>query len=187
MRRYAVMQKARDADVIGLLVGNVNLGSCFFPSRRDLSFLSCPDLSSLLLTFSQLSPTPYPTSNPPPGSSQEDLHPLRRKAQPSKTRQLRRDRMLRSHRLWREQSRGLKGQFILFHLYVVLWLRFFPSSVRRVSFFAFEPHPRLKSPPSLPLPTKRGSVPASTHRSLSLPSIALSNLGFTASLRRRNV
>ena len=31
MRRYAVMQKARDADVFGLLVGNVNLGQAPFP------------------------------------------------------------------------------------------------------------------------------------------------------------
>jgi diphthamide biosynthesis protein 2 len=31
MRRYAIMQKARDADVFGLLVGNVNLGSYIDP------------------------------------------------------------------------------------------------------------------------------------------------------------
>lgn len=58
------------------------------------------------------------------------------------------------------------------------------SSLLVASRFFETNHPRSKGPPSLPLSTKRGSVSTSTHRSLSLPSIAISNLFFTDSLRR---
>jgi hypothetical protein len=31
MRRYAAVQKARDADVFGILVGTLGVGACPFP------------------------------------------------------------------------------------------------------------------------------------------------------------
>ena len=37
MRRYAVVQKARDADVIGILVGTLGVGACLSPPPNSPS------------------------------------------------------------------------------------------------------------------------------------------------------
>jgi hypothetical protein len=81
MRRYAVVQKARDADVFGILVGTLGVGSpptCFFIIDRHLD-----DQRVSVL----------PSSNRIPSSSfsqrsQKGVHDQRRETQPSEACQL---------------------------------------------------------------------------------------------------
>jgi hypothetical protein len=92
MRRYAVVQKARDADVFGILVGTLGVGSpptCFLAVDHHID-----DQRVSVL----------PSSNHIPSSSynqrsQKGVHDQRRKTQPSEACQLRRNRMLCSRRV----------------------------------------------------------------------------------------
>ena len=88
MRRYAVVQKARDADVFGILVGTLGVGSpptCFFliiDCHLDDQRVSVLPSSNLISSsnFGQ--------------RSQKGVHHQRRETQPSEACQLCRNRML---------------------------------------------------------------------------------------------
>jgi hypothetical protein len=91
MRRYAVVQKARDADVFGILVGTLGVGS---PPTCLIIDCRLDDQRVSIL----------PPSNRTPSSSyiqrsQKGVHDQRRKTQPSEACQLCRNRMLCSRRV----------------------------------------------------------------------------------------
>ncbi len=95
MRRYVAVQKARDADVFGILVGTLGVGSLstyFFTIDRNLD-----DQRISVLSSSNRTPSTSFSQR-----SQKGVHDQRRKAQPSEACQLCRDRMLRSRRVPRK-------------------------------------------------------------------------------------
>ena len=102
MRRYAVVQQARDADVFGILVGTLGVGS------PPTSFL----VIDCHLDDQRLSV--LPSSNRIPSSSfsqrsQKVVHDQCRKTQPGETRQLCRNRMLCPRRVFRTFTYRCKG------------------------------------------------------------------------------
>lgn len=100
MRRYAMVQKARDADVFGILVGTLGVGSPLF--YLISGYLDNQRVS--IISFSY-----RPSSSSLSTRSQEGVHDQRGKAQPCEARQLCRDRMLRSRRMPRKLTCRCKG------------------------------------------------------------------------------
>ena len=56
MRRYAMIQKARDADVIGILVGTLGVGKCESPKGRSVDLIAVH--SVLLALDGSFTPAP---------------------------------------------------------------------------------------------------------------------------------
>ena len=79
MRRYAVVQKARDADVIGILVGTLGVGvSLSPPSQFPRSHLTSPT--------SKLPPAHHTPAHAHRARTQEVVHDQRRENQPREAR-----------------------------------------------------------------------------------------------------
>jgi diphthamide biosynthesis enzyme Dph1/Dph2 domain len=77
MRRYAVVQKARDADVFGILVGTLGVGS-FHP-------LFARSIPLMLFTYSILPSSHPPHPVPPHSLTQKKLHNQRREIESLET------------------------------------------------------------------------------------------------------
>jgi hypothetical protein len=76
MKRYAVVQKARDADVFGILVGTLGVGLST-PSRCPYRFAD--------LTFSILPSTDFADTEAFGSGSEKELHHQCRETQSNKT------------------------------------------------------------------------------------------------------
>lgn len=90
MRRYAVLQKARDADVIGILVGTLGVGMyTSIPSHPSLKLSNVQKTHTISCS---IVPPPHKTPpHPPLHTPQKKLYNNRREAQPSETRKLSRN------------------------------------------------------------------------------------------------
>lgn len=92
MRRYAAVQKARDADVIGILVGTLGVGE-LSPNADEVNTHCSYHVQSIV------SSSHYPYSSDSEEGSKEKLYHKRRQAQSSETGELHGDRMFRPRRL----------------------------------------------------------------------------------------
>lgn len=93
MRRFAAVQKARDADVFGILVGTLGVGQY----SSSMITLSSPTSDSVLFT------SHITSSQDSCKSAKEELYDQCRQAQPCKTGELYGDRVLRFGGLSGEQ------------------------------------------------------------------------------------
>lgn len=84
MRRYAIVQKARDADVFGILVGTLGVGQFF---------LSISHFTALIIS-SFVSPSHQVLEGSIGSASQKVVHDQRREAQPCKIGKLLGNRVL---------------------------------------------------------------------------------------------
>lgn len=83
MRRYAVVQKARDADVIGILIATLGVGGHTSP-LSDIIYT----VSDRLAPSSQLSSSHFTPPRHHQARAQEVLHYQRGEDQPRKAREL---------------------------------------------------------------------------------------------------
>lgn len=104
MRRYAVVEKAKDADVIGILVGTLGVGE-LISSISALSSSHPPTLFS-----SGLFATHFSSPEIDCFASKEIVHRGGRETESRQTRKLYGSRVFRSRRLSREYSHRFKGE-----------------------------------------------------------------------------
>lgn len=89
MRRYTAVQKARDADVIGILVGTLGVGKLSL-NVNEVNANCLYDIRSIV------SSSHHPHSSDSEEGPKEKLYYKRRQAQPSEISKLHGDRMFRS-------------------------------------------------------------------------------------------
>ena len=104
MRRYAVVQRARDADVFGILVGTLGVGTSHLLPLTLRILIRALD-RSLVPT------TDFTPARPPLTRTQKKLHCHSGEAQPRETGELPRDRGVRARRVPRELGARREGVF----------------------------------------------------------------------------
>lgn len=109
MRRYATVEKAKDADVIGILVGTLGVGACCCAAP----VLASGDTVCARLTtphpHSRLLAADHPLAATDRVAPKEELHGRGRQAQPGKVGQLYRGRVLCPRRVPRKLDGRFKG------------------------------------------------------------------------------
>ena len=108
MRRYATVEKAKDADVIGILVGTLGVGA-LPPAAPVWGSVSIARLTMHM--HSRLFASDYALAATDRGAPKEELHGRGRQTQPGKVGQLYRGRVLCPRRVPRKLDGRFKGTY----------------------------------------------------------------------------